>query len=258
MSIRKASIVPEQMFHNQLTRTVSKHPTLDHGFSIETQIPSREGQVPIHKTGENAGQAIAVFTSGGDSSGMNAAVRAAVRMGLYLGCRMYFIKEGYQGMVDDGEKGEFIIEANWISASGIIEKGGTVIGSARCKEFREREGRLRAAKNLVKYGINNLVCIGGDGSLTGANMFRKEWASLLDELLEKGEITKEQKDQVVHLHIVGMVGSIDNDFCGKTCLRGLCLLACLTYFLLKRFRTSSSCDAFPLIYLTYFGTQELT
>lgn len=204
------------MFHNQLTRTVSKHPTLDHGFSIEQQIPSREGQVPAaREPGQAPGQAIAVFTSGGDSSGMNSAVRAAVRMGLYLGCPMYFIKEGYQGMVDDGEKGEFIIRADWISVSGIIEKGGTVIGSARCKEFREREGRLRAAKNLVKYGINNLVCIGGDGSLTGANMFRKEWSSLLDELLEKTLITKEQREKCAHLHIVGMVGSIDNDFCGK-------------------------------------------
>ena len=109
---------------------------------------------------------------------------------------MFFIKEGYQGMVDDGEKGDFIIEADWNSVTGIIRKGGTVIGSARCKEFREREGRMRAAKNLVRHGINNLVCIGGDGSLTGANKFRKEWPSLLDELLEKGEITKEQKKRV--------------------------------------------------------------
>ena len=222
MSIRRQSLVPEQMFHNQLTRTVSKHPTLDHGFSIESKTCSSEGQIPeqvVRKPGEAApaaDQAIAVFTSGGDSSGMNAAVRAAVRMGLYLGCRMYFIKEGYQGMVDDGgEKGDFIIRADWISVSGIIEKGGTVIGSARCKEFRERAGRLTAAKNLVKYGINNLVCIGGDGSLTGANLFRKEWSSLLDELLAKGDITQEQKDRCAHMHIVGMVGSIDNDFYGN-------------------------------------------
>lgn len=62
-----------------------------------------------------------------------------------------------------------------------------MIGSARCKEFREREGRLRAAENLVIKNITNLVVIGGDGSLTGANLFRKEWAGLLDELLEKGQ-----------------------------------------------------------------------
>lgn len=60
-----------------------------------------------------------------------------------------------------------------------------MIGSARCKDFREREGRLKAAENLIKHNISNLVVIGGDGSLTGANMFRAEWSSYLDELLEK-------------------------------------------------------------------------
>jgi len=61
-----------------------------------------------------------------------------------------------------------------------------VIGSARCKDFREREGRLRAAFNLLEKGITNLVCIGGDGSLTGANLFRQEWSSLLEELVNTG------------------------------------------------------------------------
>merc|ERR1712227_479041 len=90
---------------------------------------------------------ITVFTSGGDSQGMNAAVRAVVRFGVYLGCNVYFIKEGYQGMVDGGDN---IQEANWSSVSGIIHKGGTIIGSARCKDFRERAGRLKAAKNLIQ------------------------------------------------------------------------------------------------------------
>ena len=66
-------------------------------------------------------------------------------------------------------------------------QGGTVIGSARCKDFRERWGRLKAACNLVKLGITNLVVIGGDGSLTGANLFRQEWNSLLEELVKEGE-----------------------------------------------------------------------
>lgn len=66
-------------------------------------------------------------------------------------------------------------------------QGGTVIGSARCTDFRERLGRQKAAKNLVEKGITNLVVIGGDGSLTGANLFRQEWPSLLDSLLESGE-----------------------------------------------------------------------
>lgn len=147
----------------------------------ETNLPiSTEGSIPecVQK-----GKVIAVFTSGGDSQGMNAAVRAVVRMGLYLGCRVYFIKEGYQGMVDGGDH---IIEASWVSVSGIIHKGGTVIGSARCSDFRSREGRLKAAMNLIKYEITNLVVIGGDGSLTGANLFRQEWSSLLEELVSTG------------------------------------------------------------------------
>merc|ERR1712029_898753 len=100
------------------------------------------------------------------------------------------------------------------SVSGIIHRGGTVIGSARCLDFRERAGRLKAAKNLIGKGITNLVVIGGDGSLTGANKFRQEWSSLLEELLAMEEITEDDKDQFSHLNIVGMVGSIDNDFCG--------------------------------------------
>lgn len=142
---------------------------------------------------------------------MNAAVRAVVRMGIYVGCKVYFIREGYQGMVDGGEH---IVEANWASVSSIIHRGGTVIGSARCSDFKEREGRLKAAQNLVNRGITNLVVIGGDGSLTGANLFRQEWSSLLDELLAAGRITQEQRLKNKALHIAGMVGSIDNDFCG--------------------------------------------
>ncbi|KFM82583.1 6-phosphofructokinase, partial [Stegodyphus mimosarum] len=150
-------------------------------ISIMTEPVSREGMSVI--PGGQKGRVIGVFTSGGDSQGMNAAVRAVVRMGLYLGCRVYFIKEGYQGMVDGGDH---IVEATWASVSGIIHKGGTVIGSARCQDFRGREGRLKAALNLVKNGITNLVVIGGDGSLTGANQFRQDWSSLLDELVTKG------------------------------------------------------------------------
>jgi len=73
---------------------------------------------------------------------------------------------------------------------------------------------LKAAKNLIEKGITNLVIIGGDGSLTGANLFRQEWPSLLDELASKATITAEQRTKFGHLNIVGMVGSIDNDFCG--------------------------------------------
>nr|CAD7571958.1 unnamed protein product [Timema californicum] len=81
-------------------------------------------------------------------------------------------------------------------------------------DFKERAGRLKAAKNLIGRGITNLVVIGGDGSLTGANLFRQEWKSLLEELVNTSEITPEQSQKYNHLHIAGLVGSIDNDFCG--------------------------------------------
>ncbi|XP_061521785.1 ATP-dependent 6-phosphofructokinase, platelet type isoform X5 [Phycodurus eques] len=158
-----------------------------------------------------AGKAIAVLTSGGDAQGMNAAVRAVVRMGLYVGAKVYFICEGYQGMVDGEEN---ITEATWESVSSMLQVGGTVIGSARCKDFRTHEGRLKAALNLVKLGITNLCVIGGDGSLTGANLFREEWSGLLAELVEQGSIEDQSVQNYSALHIVGMVGSIDNDFCG--------------------------------------------
>ncbi|XP_026093443.1 ATP-dependent 6-phosphofructokinase, platelet type-like isoform X3 [Carassius auratus] len=158
-----------------------------------------------------AGKAIAVLTSGGDAQGMNAAVRAVVRMGIYVGAKVYFVHEGYQGMVDGGDN---IKEATWESVSSMLQMGGTVIGSARCKDFRMHEGRLKAAHNLVQRGITNLCVIGGDGSLTGANLFREEWSGLLAELVEQGLIDEEASQKYSALHIVGMVGSIDNDFCG--------------------------------------------
>uniref|UniRef100_A0A671N286 6-phosphofructokinase n=1 Tax=Sinocyclocheilus anshuiensis TaxID=1608454 RepID=A0A671N286_9TELE len=158
-----------------------------------------------------AGKAIAVLTSGGDAQGMNAAVRAVVRMGIYVGAKVYFVHEGYQGMVDGGDN---IKEAKWESVSSMLQMGGTVIGSARCNDFRMHEGRLKAAHNLVQRGITNLCVIGGDGSLTGANLFRKEWSGLLAELVQQGLIDEEASQKYSALHIVGMVGSIDNDFCG--------------------------------------------
>uniref|UniRef100_A0A9L0RZY5 ATP-dependent 6-phosphofructokinase n=1 Tax=Equus caballus TaxID=9796 RepID=A0A9L0RZY5_HORSE len=157
------------------------------------------------------GKAIAVLTSGGDAQGMNAAVRAVVRVGIFTGARVFFVHEGYQGLVDGGDH---IREATWESVSMMLQLGGTVIGSARCKDFREREGRLRAAHNLVKLGITNLCVIGGDGSLTGADTFRSEWSDLLSDLQKAGKITAEEATKSNYLNIVGLVGSIDNDFCG--------------------------------------------
>ncbi|NWF63892.1 MAG: 6-phosphofructokinase [Chloroflexi bacterium] len=154
---------------------------------------------------------IGILTSGGDAQGMNAAVRAVVRTALDRGVDVYAIYEGYQGLVDDGE---YIRKMDWDSVGGILQLGGTVIGSARCEAFRTREGRRRAAKNLIKAGIDGLIVIGGDGSLTGANLFRQEWPELMQELLAAKEITVEEAAEYPNFSIVGLVGSIDNDFSG--------------------------------------------
>uniref|UniRef100_A0A673M9U5 ATP-dependent 6-phosphofructokinase, platelet type-like n=1 Tax=Sinocyclocheilus rhinocerous TaxID=307959 RepID=A0A673M9U5_9TELE len=142
----------------------------------------------------------------GGPRGGNAISKEGVNMQICL-----VRSQGYQGMVDGGDN---IKEASWESVSSMLQVGGTVIGSARCKDFRTHEGRLDAALNLVQRGITNLCVIGGDGSLTGANLFREEWSGLLDELVQSGQISEEAAQTHSALHIVGMVGSIDNDFCG--------------------------------------------
>jgi len=154
---------------------------------------------------------IAVLTSGGDAQGMNAAVRAVIRTGLNRGLEVYAIYEGFQGVVEGGER---IKKMTWDSVGGILPKGGTIIGTARSDEFRTREGRKRAALNLLQAGINSLVVIGGDGSLTGGYIFHQEWADLLDELVAEGQIQPEVRDQYPVLYLVGLKGSIDNDMIG--------------------------------------------
>lgn len=154
---------------------------------------------------------IGVLTSGGDAQGMNAAVRAVVRAALDKGAQVFAIFEGYRGMV---EGGDLIRPISWNDVGNILQKGGTIIGSARCQEFRERDGRRQAAFNLIQKGITRLVVIGGDGSLTGAHILQKEWSGLLAELVESGAITQETADTHLSLKIVGMVGSIDNDLHG--------------------------------------------
>ena len=119
---------------------------------------------------------IAVLTSGGDAQGMNAAVRAVVRTALDKGAEIYAIYEGYQGLVEGGKR---IRKMDWDSVAGILQQGGTIIGTARSDEFRTRDGRRKAAFNLVQLGIDGLIVIGGDGSLTGADLFRQEWPALL-------------------------------------------------------------------------------
>jgi 6-phosphofructokinase 1 len=156
-------------------------------------------------------RSLAVLTSGGDAQGMNAAVRSVVRTALDHNLDVYAIYEGYAGMVSGGES---FRKMTWDSVGGILHRGGTVIGTARSEEFRTREGRQQAAQNLVEHGIDNLVVIGGDGSLTGANIFRQEWKAHLAELVAAGKITQEMAGRHPNLFIAGLVGSIDNDMFG--------------------------------------------
>ena len=154
---------------------------------------------------------LGILTSGGDAQGMNAAVRAVVRSALTAGADVFAIYEGYQGMIEGGDG---IRQFGWDDVGSILHRGGTVIGTFRSMDFRERWGRRQAAKNLVERGIDRLVVIGGDGSLSGLDAFRQEWGELLRELVEAGEVDAELASRYPALIIAGLVGSIDNDLVG--------------------------------------------
>src|SRR3954471_20316185 len=130
---------------------------------------------------------LAVLTSGGDSPGMNAAIRAVVRTGIYHGLEVYGVMRGYNGMIEDD-----IIRMESRSVANIIQRGGTILKCARSKEFREVAGREIAYKNLTKRGINGLVVIGGDGSFKGAQIFSNEF----------------------DIPCIGLPGTIDKDIAG--------------------------------------------
>lgn len=155
--------------------------------------------------------AIAVLTSGGDAPGMNAAVRAVTRCALARQVPVYAVHEGYQGLVHGGD---LIRPLRWEAVGGILQRGGTVIGTARCRAFCEREGRRRAAVHLLERGIDRLVVIGGDGSLTGAQLLCETWPELLAEAVARGELDPAQAGRQERLTVAGLVGSIDNDLVG--------------------------------------------
>ena len=146
-----------------------------------------------------------MLTSGGDSSGgMNAAVRAAVRDARAAAdLEAFAVYEGLQGLIDGGDR---IRPMSSADVGGILHQGGTVLGTARSPAFRTRDGLRRAAANLVERGIDALVVIGGDGSLSGAAELRAEWTGLLDELVAAGDVTEAQADAHRHLALVGLVG----------------------------------------------------
>lgn len=113
---------------------------------------------------------IGVFTSGGDSPGMNAAIRAVVRTCLYNNKKVSGIYHGYQGMIENS-----IFDMNSRSVSSIIQRGGTILKTARCMEFKTAEGRATAYQNIKNAEIDALVAIGGDGTFTGAEIFSREY-----------------------------------------------------------------------------------
>lgn len=206
----------------QTKNAISIKPTLPAALTKSSMVSSRGSKIDISSmknstdtaypalpTGNKVRKAIAVMTSGGDAPGMNSNVRAIVRTAIYKGCKAFVIMEGYEGLVRGGPK--YIKEVFWESVRGWSCEGGTNIGTARCKEFREREGRLLGALHLIEAGVDALIVCGGDGSLTGADLFRSEWPSLIKELLDSNRISREQFDSYQHLNICGTVGSIDND-----------------------------------------------
>lgn len=130
---------------------------------------------------------IGVFTSGGDAPGMNAAIRAVTRAAISNGIKVKAIYRGYKGLIDDDIR-EFTTQ----DVSGIVQRGGTIIKSARCMEFKTSEGRKLAYENMVKEGIDALIAIGGDGTFTGARLFAQEY----------------------NVPIIGIPGTIDNDLWG--------------------------------------------
>ena len=132
---------------------------------------------------------IGVLTSGGDAPGMNAAVRAVVRASSYFSVECVAIYKGYQGLIDDETK---LLNAR--SVNNIINKGGTILKSARCLEFRTPEGRKKAHETIEKHKIDALIIIGGDGSFTGAMIFHSEF----------------------NFPVIGIPGTIDNDIHGTT------------------------------------------
>ncbi|MBB6372054.1 6-phosphofructokinase [Chryseobacterium shigense] len=136
---------------------------------------------------ESAVKKIAVLTSGGDSPGMNAALRAVVRTANYYNIECYGVREGYNGLINDD-----FLKMGPRSVKNIINQGGTILKSARSAEFRTPEGRQKAYDNCVKHGVDALVCIGGDGTFTGAKIFNEEFG----------------------IRVIGVPGTIDNDIFG--------------------------------------------
>ncbi|MFZ0928706.1 MAG: 6-phosphofructokinase [Syntrophobacteraceae bacterium] len=154
---------------------------------------------------------LAVMTSGGDSPGMNAAVRAAVRRALDRGLEVYGIYCGYEGLLRGGDQ---IKRFSWQEVDNVLQHGGTFLGTARCEQFKTVEGRLRAVQNILEHGIEALVVIGGDGSLMGAHVLSTEWPEHVEKIVSAYPGLYPAASQIPMLQVVGLPGSIDNDLSG--------------------------------------------
>jgi len=154
---------------------------------------------------------LAVMTSGGDSPGMNAAVRAAVRRALDRDLEVYGIYYGYEGLLRGGDQ---IKRLNWQDVDNVLQHGGTFLGTARSEQFKTVEGRRRAVENILERGIEALVVIGGDGSLMGAHVLSTEWPEHVEKILAAHPDLYPAASQIPMLQVVGLPGSIDNDLGG--------------------------------------------
>ena len=122
---------------------------------------------------------MAILTSGGDAQGMNAVIRAITRVAIFHGIEVFGVYEGFSGLIQGGD---MISLLTWNHVSGIIQEGGTILGTARCEEFLEKNGRRSAVKNLLLNNIQYLCVIGGDGSLSGASLLSDEFLEHFDAL----------------------------------------------------------------------------
>ncbi len=153
---------------------------------------------------------LAVMTSGGDSPGMNAAVRSVVRRAIHRDLTIYGIYDGYEGMVKGGDA---IKPLQWNDVGGTLQKGGTFLGTARSESFRNPEGRRKAVLNLLQLGVEALIVVGGDGSLMGAHVLATEWEEHL-EALKQDHPEAPWASSLPLLKVIGLPGSIDNDLHG--------------------------------------------
>ena len=155
---------------------------------------------------------VGVLTSGGDAPGMNAAIRSVVRTGIHKGWEMVGVRNGYQGLISEN-----YVSLGVRDVGGILDKGGTMLGSARCLEFKTEVGQRKAIRNLNKHGIDAMVVIGGNGSQTGSLMLSR-----------------------LGFPVVGVASTIDNDLTGSDITIGVDTALNIALEAIDRLKTTAS------------------